>query len=131
MLVDQHLTLPYPRTPAAASGDSARTKDAPALALSPGKSCEAALVGPSEERQRAVGTPDYLAPELLLGALLSPEPKSSFTASFMNMVPAAGRRMLPAQHIQLLTQGFGLLLQGLAMATRWTGGALALCYTNL
>ncbi len=39
------------------------------LSLSPGKAGEAALVGSSEERPRAVGTPDYLAPELLLGAL--------------------------------------------------------------
>ena len=54
--------------PAAASGESARTKDMLSLALSPVKAGEVALVGPSEDRQRAVGTPDYLAPELLLGA---------------------------------------------------------------
>ena len=55
---------------ATASGDSTWTKDMLSLSLSPGKAGEATLVGPSEEQQRAVGTPDYLAPELLLGALL-------------------------------------------------------------
>ena len=38
------------------------------MAMSPVKAGEVALMGPSEDRQRAVGTPDYLAPELLLGA---------------------------------------------------------------
>ena len=38
------------------------------VAMLPVKAGEVALMGPSEDRQRAVGTPDYLAPELLLGS---------------------------------------------------------------
>ncbi len=48
--------------------ESVRTKDMVSVAMSPVKAGEVALMGPSEDRQRAVGTPDYLAPELLLGA---------------------------------------------------------------
>ena len=58
--------------PAAVSGESARTKDLVSAAMSPVKAGEVALMGPSEDRQRAVGTPDYLAPELLLGVHFLP-----------------------------------------------------------
>ena len=43
------------------------------MAMSPVKAGEVPLMGPSEDRQRAVGTPDYLAPELLLGAHTLPK----------------------------------------------------------
>lgn len=55
----------------AAAGESARIREALSSALSPVKlGMDAALCAPSYERRHAVGTPDYLAPELLLGALV-------------------------------------------------------------
>lgn len=51
-----------------AAGESARIREALSSALSPVKlGVDAALSAPSYERRHAVGTPDYLAPELLLG----------------------------------------------------------------
>ncbi len=53
-----------------AAGESARIREALSSTLSPVKlGMDAALSAPSYERRHAVGTPDYLAPELLLGAL--------------------------------------------------------------
>lgn len=50
------------------ASEGARIREALSSALSPVKiGMDAALSAPSYERRHAVGTPDYLAPELLLG----------------------------------------------------------------
>ena len=52
----------------AVASEGARIREALSSALSPVKiGMDAALSAPSYERRHAVGTPDYLAPELLLG----------------------------------------------------------------
>jgi hypothetical protein len=51
------------------SSEATRGRERPLLGLSPVKTCTAAmLTAPSSEHKRAMGTPDYLAPEVLLGA---------------------------------------------------------------
>ena len=55
------------------SSEATRGRERPLLGLSPVKTGPTAmLTAPSSEQKRAMGTPDYLAPEVLLGEWLPP-----------------------------------------------------------